>query len=69
MGERGGLNIVDCFANSVQSGWSPDGHVCHAHVVIDGADKTDDLEEAISLGLFIGNFACIQSRSMSYVTG
>lgn len=45
--ERGRLDVVDGFANTVKGGRRADGHVCHRHIVVYGADETDDLEMSV----------------------
>lgn len=47
VGERGRLDVVDGFANTVEGGGCADGHVCHGHIVVYGADETHDLEMSI----------------------
>ena len=50
--EGGGFDVVDRLANAVESSWGTNSHVGHGHVIINGADETDDLEMSIGLGQF-----------------
>ena len=55
---RGGVDVVDTFANAVKSGRRTDSKVGHGHVVINGTDETDNLQMSVVVRLLLGDLAC-----------
>jgi len=49
------INVVDSLANTLQSCGCSDGQISHAHVVVDRADKADDLEVCMGFQLLFGD--------------
>ena len=55
----GRVNVVDGFADTVESGGSADGHVRHAHIIVDGSYQSHDTEMGVGFSLFVGDLAYV----------
>lgn len=53
--KRSRLDVVDGFANTMESGRRADSHICHRHVIVYGTDETHDLEMPVVLCLLFRN--------------
>ena len=55
----GRVNVVDGFADTVESGGSADGHVRHAHIIVDGSHQSHDTEMGVGFPLLVGDLAYV----------
>lgn len=50
-------DVVDSVTNAGEGGVAADSGVGAGHVVVDGADETNDIQDLVRLNLFLGQFA------------
>lgn len=49
----GRVDVIDGFADPLQSGRGADGEIGHTHVIVDGTNKTNNLEVTVAVMLFV----------------
>jgi hypothetical protein len=55
----GRVNVVDGFADTMESRGSANGHVRHAHIIVNGPHQSHDAEMGVGFPLFVGDFAYV----------
>jgi hypothetical protein len=61
----GGVDVVNGFTNSLKGGGCTNSQIRQAHIIVDGADKADDFEMSVLLGLLVRN-QCYKTKTSDH---
>lgn len=53
----GRIDIIYSFANPMKGGGRPDRKICHTHIIVDGANKSNNFEMSMSFRLSVSDFS------------